>query len=113
VSDDDEERQVSITFATSGVVAQAPAGGSLLRASIRRRGGIPWKCGGGLCGTCRCRIEAGAEHTDRIKPKERQHLTEAELAEGWRMACQTFLSGDVTVSWPPRPTRPDGTPLPP
>ena len=56
--------------------------------------------GGGICGTCRCRIEEGLDQTDAVKPKERRHLTEAELADGWRMACQTFVTGDVSVSWP-------------
>ena len=32
---------------------------NLLRVSLREKGGIPFKCGGGLCGTCRCRIEHG------------------------------------------------------
>jgi ferredoxin len=96
---------IRITFLTSGgATVAAPAESSLLRVSIREKGGIPFKCGGGLCGTCRCRIEQGRENTDAIKPKERKHLTEAELAEGWRMACQTFvLRGAVSVSWPPRP----------
>ena len=69
---------------------------------MRDQGGIPFKCGGGLCGTCQCRIESGIEHTDAVKPKERRHLTEADLANGYRMACQTFISGDIGVSWAPR-----------
>ncbi|WP_206930770.1 2Fe-2S iron-sulfur cluster-binding protein [Roseococcus thiosulfatophilus] len=107
-----EEPRITITFATSGVTATAPAGSSLLRTSIREKGGIPWKCGGGICGTCRCRIEAGLEHTDAVKPKERKHLTEDDFAAGYRMACQTFVKGDVTISWAERRTRPDGTLLP-
>jgi Na+-transporting NADH:ubiquinone oxidoreductase subunit NqrF len=39
------------------------------------------------------------ENTDAIKPKERKHLTEEQFAAGYRMACQTFLNGDVSVSW--------------
>ena len=94
-----------ITFITNGAkVVQAPENSNLLRVSLRERGGIPFKCGGGLCGTCRCRIEAGLEHTDAIKAKERNHLSEEDLANGYRMACQTFVvNGDVSVSWEPRP----------
>ena len=98
---------VSVTFLSNGgKTVAAPAGSNLLRLSIREKGGIPFKCGGGLCGTCRCRIEQGLENTDAIKPKERKHLTEAQLAEGWRMACQTFVKGDVSVSWPPPASKP-------
>ena len=84
-----------------GKVITAAEPGSLLRISIREKGGIPFKCGGGICGTCKCLVTAGREHLDAIKPKERKHLTEAEFAAGWRMACQTFISGDVSISWPP------------
>ena len=57
------------------------------------------------CGTCKCRIEQGLEHTDAIKPKERKHLTEEQFKAGYRMACQTFLNGDVSVSWVPMAER--------
>jgi ferredoxin len=78
----------------------APPNSNLLRVSLREQGGIPFKCGGGVCGTCKCRIERGLEYTDAIKPKERKHLSEAQLAQGYRMACQTFVvRGDVAVSW--------------
>lgn len=92
---------INVTLVTSGKTISGPEGTNLLRLSIREKGGIPFKCGGGICGTCRCRIERGLEHTDAVKDKERKHLTEADLAAGHRMACQTFLNGDVTVSWIP------------
>ena len=67
--------------------------------SLKEKGGIPFKCGGGLCGTCKCRIEQGIENTDAIKPKERKHLRPEDFEAGYRMACQTFVLGDVAVSW--------------
>lgn len=96
--------KLQVTFITNGnKVAEAAPDSNLLRVSLREQGGIPFKCGGGLCGTCRCRIEQGLENTDAVKPKERRHLTEQDFAAGWRMACQTFLKGDVSVSWDPKP----------
>ena len=93
---------ISVTFVTNeNKVVSVAEPGNLLRISIREKGGIPFKCGGGICGTCRCRIEQGLEHTDAIKDKERRHLTEADFASGHRMACQTFIQGDVSVSWVP------------
>jgi ferredoxin len=93
---------IKVTFITNnGKTVQAPENSNLLRVSLREQGGIPFKCGGGLCGTCRCRIESGLENTDAIKPKERKHLTEDDFRQGYRMACQTFLNGDVSVSWVP------------
>jgi ferredoxin len=94
--------KISVTLVTAGgKVIAGPRDSNLLRLSIREKGGIPFKCGGGICGTCRCRIEKGLENTDAVKDKERKHLTAAELAAGYRMACQTFLKGDVSVSWIP------------
>ncbi|MEW6453919.1 MAG: 2Fe-2S iron-sulfur cluster binding domain-containing protein [Pseudomonadota bacterium] len=91
---------IEVTFLTNGgKIVTAPENTNLLRLSLREKGGIPFKCGGGICGTCKCLIEKGIENTDAVKPKERKHLTDAQLQEGYRMACQTFLNGNVSVSW--------------
>jgi len=93
----------NITFLSNGcLVVAAPVDSNLLRVSLREKGGIPFKCGGGLCGTCKCRIEAGLENTDAVKPKEKRHLSADDLAAGFRMACQTFVTGDISVSWDAR-----------
>ena len=95
---------IEVIFLTNGgKTVTAPENSNLLRVSLREKGGIPFKCGGGICGTCKCRIEKGLENTDAIKPKERKHLSEEQFAAGYRMACQTFLNGDVSVSWTPKP----------
>lgn len=100
MSDDTEAPPIQITFITNAMkIVTSAANSNLLRISLREKGGIPWKCGAGLCGTCRCLIEAGREHLDAVKTKERKHLTEADLAAGYRMACQTFAHGDVSLSW--------------
>lgn len=97
---------ICVTLITNGdKVITGPENSNLLRLSIREKGGIPFKCGGGICGTCRCRIEAGLENTDAVKDKERKHLTEEDLAAGYRMACQTFVNGDISVSWIPLANR--------
>jgi ferredoxin len=103
---------VNVTFISNGgKTAVAPVNSNLLRVSLREQGGIPFKCGGGVCGTCKCRIEVGVENTDAIKPKERKHLSEEDFRNGYRMACQTFLNGDVSVSWQAR--RATSAPPPP
>jgi len=107
-----------ITFLSNDAkVVVAPDNSNLLRVSLREKGGIPFKCGAGLCGTCRCLIEQGIENTDAVKAKERNHLSPDDLARGYRMACQTFVLGDVSVSWVPLalrvPARVSAAPLPP
>jgi ferredoxin len=91
---------IQITFISNdNKRVSAPPNSNLLRVSLREKGGIPFKCGGGLCGTCKCKVEQGIENTDAVKDKEKRHLNAAELAAGYRMACQTFVNGDVSVSW--------------
>ena len=44
---------ITVTFITNAMKAvEAPENSNLLRLSLRYGGGIPFKCGGGLCGTC-------------------------------------------------------------
>ena len=75
---------------------------NLLRISIRNDCGVPFKCASGNCGTDRVLVEQGAEHLSRIRPKERDRLGD-DVDRGYRLACQTYVSGDVTVSWDAAP----------
>lgn len=89
-----------ITFVSNNnMQVQAPDDSNLLRVSLREKGGIPFKCGGGICGTCKCKIVVGLEHTDTPKAKERKHFNDEQFAEGHRLACQTFIKGDISVTW--------------
>ena len=93
---------INITFISNdGKRVEAPENSNLLRVSLREKGGIPFKCGGGLCGTCKCTIESGRESLAAITPKERKLLTQEQIDAGMRLACQTFVNGDIAVSWQP------------
>ncbi len=72
---------------------------SLLRASIRHKAGMPFKCGGGMCGTCICTIDEGMEHTNKLTKKELNILNEDQIKSSKRLACQTIVNGFVSVSW--------------
>jgi ferredoxin len=76
---------------------------NLLRVAIRNDCGVPYKCASGNCGTDRVRIEEGAEHLSRVRPKERDRLGD-DIDRGYRLACQTYADGDVTLSWDPNQT---------
>ncbi len=73
---------------------------NILRMSIRADCGVPWKCASGNCGTDRLLVEEGAENLDPPRRRERLRLGEL-LNQGYRLGCQTYTSGDVTVSWDP------------
>jgi len=72
---------------------------SLLRASIRYKADMPYKCGGGICGTCICTIEKGIENTNKLTKKELKILSNNEIESSKRLACQTIINGSVSVSW--------------
>jgi len=91
-----------ITFATSGATVDFPDGDdvNLLRIAIRNDCGVPFRCASGNCGTDRVRVDEGAEHLSPPRRRERERLGDL-LDQGWRLACQTYVAGDVTVSWEP------------
>lgn len=71
---------------------------SLLREAIRSEAGVPYRCGGGICGTCKVKVEEGMENLSKIRKPEIKHLGDA-VNTGYRLACQTFTSGDCVLSW--------------
>jgi ferredoxin len=91
-----------ITFATSGRIVEFPEGDdvNLLRVAIRNDCGVPYRCASGNCGTDRVKVEAGAENLSPPRARERTRLGEL-LDQGYRLCCQTYVSGDVTISWDP------------
>jgi ferredoxin len=46
------------------------------------------------------RVLAGAENLIPSRKRERERLGEL-VAEGYRLACQTYVCGDVTIAWDP------------
>ncbi|HSL58216.1 MAG TPA: 2Fe-2S iron-sulfur cluster-binding protein [Acidimicrobiales bacterium] len=91
-----------ITFHTSGQEIEFPDGEevNLLRVAIRNECGLPFKCSSGLCGTDRVTVVEGLEHLSAPRKRERERLGDL-LDEGVRLACQTYVSGPVTVIWDP------------
>ncbi|HEX6568116.1 MAG TPA: 2Fe-2S iron-sulfur cluster-binding protein [Acidimicrobiales bacterium] len=91
-----------ICFRTSGREVGFKDGDSvnLLRVAIRNECGVPWRCASGNCGTDRVLVEEGAGNLSTPRKRERDRLGDL-LGMGYRLACQTYVDGDVTVSWDP------------
>ena len=90
--------QLRVTFEPHGRAVFVLAGTRLLEAAGRAGMTIETPCGGaGTCGKCRVRITAGLCDPS---PQDVEFFTPEELADGWRLACQTSIYDDTIVSIP-------------
>ena len=91
-----------IRFLTSGCEVEFPDGDdvNMLRVAIRNECGVPYKCASGNCGTDRVLVVDGAENLSPMRKRERERLGDL-VDEGYRLCCQTYAMGDVSVSWDP------------
>lgn len=87
----------------SGVSFEAEADETIMAAAIRQGFSWPTICGGqGTCKTCVCLILEGKSNLIDIDVFEREALasiaeTLPDQGEGWRLACQTKATGEVTL----------------
>jgi len=81
-----------------GQVIKARGGDKLLIALADSGIAVPAACGGvGTCGQCRVHITDGRGPP---LPTEAAILSRAELASGLRLACQTTLRADISITLP-------------
>ena len=61
----------------------------------------PAKCGGkAICGRCRIKILSGNEFCNKPNSEEKVHLTDEQLQQGWRLACQTQCIRSIHIYLP-------------
>ena len=73
-------------------------GGTLLGALSQHDVLLASACGGkGTCGQCRVRVLRGG---GSIRPSERGFVLPREAREGWRLACQVPVKGDLELELP-------------
>ena len=97
---EEEPKPVRVALEGLGLEIQVVPGVSLLDA-VRSAGlALDSECGGrGTCGECRVRFVEG---TPPPTVEDAALLSQEELDEGWRLACQTFLSADCRIAIPQR-----------
>lgn len=70
---------------------------NLLRGGVK----IAHICGGkAQCGTCRYIVLEGASHISRPQQLERAKLAAIGNPPDTRLACQSYISGDITIRVP-------------
>lgn len=96
--------RVEVRFLPSERTTDAPAGSTLFAAAHWAGVDVDALCGGsGTCGRCRVRLSAGAAAPTST---DRDHLSDDELASGWRLACVTRITTDCVCSIPEVPGPP-------
>jgi uncharacterized 2Fe-2S/4Fe-4S cluster protein (DUF4445 family) len=89
---------VRVTFEPEGKAAFVLPGSLVLEAAARAGIIVDTPCGGrGTCGKCRVIVRDGCSP---LNDTERERLTEAEIAEGFRLACQAKVESDTIVTVP-------------
>ena len=93
-----EVREVEIKFQPLGRTVRVAAGSRLMEAALEAGAVLDLPCGGeGVCGKCRVRVCQGAAEPG---PCDRTAISRDDLAQGFRLACQTIVYGPMTVEVP-------------
>jgi 2Fe-2S ferredoxin len=95
-----------VTIQPLDLVLEAREGATIMEAAHAHGLYWPTTCGGqGICTSCACTVDSGAENLDPMGRSETRTLTSEmsldsdELARrGIRLACQARVRGDVAVT---------------
>lgn len=89
---------MKIRFEPFGVTTRVEAGTTLLQAAQAAGVEIESVCGGrGTCAKCKVIASRGLTQPSNL---ERRNLSQAELTQGYRLACQALIVDDVEVVVP-------------
>jgi uncharacterized 2Fe-2S/4Fe-4S cluster protein (DUF4445 family) len=101
----------TVIFQPSGLRGRVKDGATILEASRKLGAGIESVCGGqGTCGKCQIRIEKGyfakygisssPASVETIGEANEKFLSKPQFRQGYRMACQTRVYGDIVIFIP-------------
>jgi glycine betaine catabolism B len=81
-----------VLFQASDTTAPVPVGATILDAADETGVFIDNACRSGTCGSCRVKLLSGS-----VRMAVEDALTEQDKAEGYILACQAKIRGDVKV----------------
>lgn len=82
------------TVRPSGELIEIPRNKSLLQAALAQGVAFPHHCTVGTCGNCRCKLLGGEI---RAVLDFSYTLSNEEIKDGYILACQTMLKGDIDI----------------
>jgi 3-phenylpropionate/trans-cinnamate dioxygenase ferredoxin reductase subunit len=106
----DTRPKVQVCVEQTGEHYACAMGESLLQGMLRLgRKGIPVGCVNGGCGVCKVRVVEGSVRA--LGPISGAHVSAAEQAEGYTLACRATPVGDVRLAVAARLQKPFARPL--
>ena len=88
--------QYKIQFLPHNKTIEAPKGQTIIRAALEAGVHINASCGGeGVCGKCRIILESGD-----VSGGITQRLSQEDIDKGYRLACQSTITGNLVVRVP-------------
>lgn len=98
-ADSDTMSKVAVTLdGTTTLITLGYNGESILDAALKNGADLPFACKGGVCATCRCKIESGVVEMD-----VNYSLEKDEIERGFVLACQAHpRSENVVVNFDAR-----------
>jgi uncharacterized 2Fe-2S/4Fe-4S cluster protein (DUF4445 family) len=106
-----KSEQYTVVFQPSGVRGKVKDGDTILEAARQLGAGLESICGGkGSCGKCKIRIDEGyfpkyslnseIASTETEGQVSEKFLSRTQMRQGYRLACQTRVHGDIVVFIP-------------
>lgn len=87
-----------VHYVRQNITVEVEDGITLLKAAQQAKVIVESPCNGmGTCGKCRVRLPDAADRSSVRSEASHHRLSEQETAEGWVLACQTTVWGDVNV----------------
>jgi len=98
---EDKKCKYLVTFQPSGNSGYIEEGETIREASLELGVGLESICAGrGVCSKCKVKVEPGANNLSPLTDSEQKFLTSQQELEGYRLACQARIHGDVVVVVP-------------
>lgn len=95
--------QYNIRFLPDNIIVKGSSGESILKTALKAGIHLSTTCGGsGTCGSCRIIVREG-----QLDSAYSDTIPEDEFKSGVRLACQSYISGDVTVEVVPNTINPE------
>ncbi|UFJ39174.1 (2Fe-2S)-binding protein [Brevibacillus humidisoli] len=97
--------RITVTIIQHGVRHQlhVKRGDNLLMAMVRAKFPVEYMCTTGKCTTCRMLMEVPPESAAPASETERYRLGAPAVEQGYRLACQLYVEGPLTVCLPDQP----------